>query len=141
MRHTIFPVVSAILLGACTGSTDPRTATFFDNLGNLSSGEYDRQIAGKQAEAAGLRQENAARRQQVAALEQQRARNASTISQTRRDLASAKAAADDPAERAELEQLTLQLDRAEAAERRGADPAATRSELERIQDAIRAISS
>lgn len=142
MRRSIFVAASAILLPACTGSTDPTTATFFDNLGNLSSGEYDRQISDKQATAAGLQQENAERQQQVAALEQQRARNASAISGTRRDLASAKAAAAaDPAQMAQLDRLTVQLDSAEAAERRGADPAATRSEVKRIQDAIRAISS
>jgi septal ring factor EnvC (AmiA/AmiB activator) len=140
--RSIFVVTATILLSACTGSTDPKTATFFDNLGNLSSGEYDRQIADKQAEAAGLQQESAARQQQVAALEQQRARNASAISGARRDLASAKAAAaNDPGQLAQLDQLTVQLNSAEAAERRGADPAATRSELKRIQDAIRAISS
>lgn len=138
--RSFFLAGSAILLSGCTGSTDPTTATFFDNLGNLSSGEYDRQIADKQTEAAGLEQEKARRQQQVAALEGQRARNASAISGARRDLAAARAAAD-PAQQVQLDQLALQLDSAEAAERRGADPAATRSEVKRIQEAIRAISS
>lgn len=139
----------AVVLVACTGSTDPRTATLFDNIANFSSGEYDRQITSKQGQAATLARSNAAQRQQVAALEQQRARNAGEIAALRGEIATARQQASqaraqlagNAGQLARLQRLEAQIESVEADTRGGANPAMLRSEIKRITDAIRALSS
>lgn len=49
-----------VVLAGCTGETDPSKANLFDNINNLSTGEYKKQIAENNANIADLRSSNAA---------------------------------------------------------------------------------
>lgn len=149
--RVITPLAIGLGLAGCTGSTDPTTATVFDNIQNLSSGEYDRQIAAGEAQAAALVRQNQAREQELAALEQQRARNAGTITSLQREVAAVRGQAAstramlerDPAGNAarlaQLGRLEAQIDSVGSDAGAGVDPAVVRSELGRISSAIRAL--
>jgi chromosome segregation ATPase len=149
MRKTasLFLLGSAIGLSACTGSTDPTTATLFDNIRNLQTGEYDRQIAAKDAEAAAIIANNRAAQSRISGLESQSASNSQTIAALRAQIASVRgqasaaraAVAGDPAKLARLAQLESQINAVQADVNSGADPAVARAELNRVSAAIRAL--
>jgi chromosome segregation ATPase len=138
---------SALGLAACTGSTDPTTATLFDNIRNLQTGEYDRQIAAKDAEAAAIIANNRAAQSRISGLESQSASNSQAISALRAQIASVRgqaqaaraAVAGDPAKLARLNQLEGQISAVQADVNGGADPAVARAELNRVSAAIRAL--
>jgi len=136
-----------LVLAGCTGSTDPATATLFDNIHNLQTGEYDRQIAVKDAEAAAIISNNNAAQARINAKEGQVAANSSAIAALRGQIAAARSAAaavrpriaDDPAKLARLTQLESQLSAVEGDIDAGADPAVARAEISRVSAAIRAL--
>lgn len=138
--------VAMLIVAGCTGSTDPATATLFDNISNLSSGEYDNQLAAKEAEAASIVQANAARQSQISALESQRSANSAQINSLRSQIASVEAeisrarSSATPAQSAQLDALEVQVRAVEVEANNGADPSIVRSELGRISSAVRALS-
>lgn len=137
---------AGLTVAGCTGSTDPATATLFDNIANISSGEYENQLAAKEAEAASIVRANNARSAQISSLERQQSANSSQISALRRQIASVEADIDrarssaSPAEAAKLDALAVQVRAVEADANNGADPSVVRGELSRISAAVRALS-
>ncbi|MHA6325219.1 hypothetical protein [Roseivivax sp. CAU 1753] len=136
-----------LTLAGCTGSTDPETATVFDNMANTNSGEYDRQLAEKEAEAAAIGWDSDDIRADIATLEQQSAANSSRIAALRGQVASVRqeisrarvgASASDTAR---LGQLDRQAAAVQAEIDRGIDPSIASAELESIRAALRALSS
>ena len=142
-------ITSGLLLGACTGETDPSKAGFFDNINNLNTGEYDRQIAAGEATAAGIARDNQRRQASVNSLNAQKSANSATanrlrgqISAARSDLSAARAkAGGDPAKLARLRQLEGQISSVQKASASGGSDAVLRRELSSIRSSIRAVSS
>ncbi len=140
--------VFAGFLAACTGSTDPTTATLFDNITNLNSGEYDRQIASNQAQANAILAQNKAAEQRNAQLAAQRNANQKEIDALRKQIADVKAqgakarsaSASSPEKLQQVKALDNQLLAVERDISGGMDPAVARSELSRIKSAYRALS-
>ncbi|NOD64591.1 MULTISPECIES: hypothetical protein [unclassified Ruegeria] len=141
-------LVSVITVAGCTGSTDPTTATLFDNIANLNSGEYDRQIAQNKAQADAILAQNKAAEQRNAQLAAQRDANQSEINALRQQIADVKAqgakaraaSASDPAKLQQVQALDSQLNAVERDVAAGASPSVVRSELSRIKSAYRALS-
>ncbi len=144
------PIAFAVLVtvAACTGSTDPATATLFDNINNLNSGEYDRQIASNKAQANAIIAQNQAAEQRNAQLAAQKNANQQQINALRSQIAEVKAqgakaraaSASDPAKLAQVNALDKQLGALESDVASGTDPSVARSELNRIKAAYRALS-
>lgn len=148
-KTIVFFSASAFALANCTGTTDPRDANIFDNVANLSSGEYDRQIEAKNREADAIIAANNATQGRIQNLEGQRAANAAAISSLRGEVASLRAqiaaarasAAGDPAKTAQLAALESQAVAVERDVSGGGDASIARAELGRIRSAVRALSS
>ncbi len=145
-------VAGALALGflsGCTGSTNPADAHLFDNIRNLNSGEYDRQIAEKDRQAAEIVRNNNASRSRIASLESQRSQNSRTLGALQSDISSARRSAaaarnrvaGDPAKSQQLSQLESQISAVQSDVNSGADPSVARSELRRINSAINALGS
>lgn len=136
-----------VTLAGCTGSTDPATASLFDNIANLQSGEYDRQIAAKDAEAAAIIANNRAAESRIGGLQAQSASNQQKIAALRSQIAAVRGQAAaarsqiaaDPAKVARLNQLEGQINAVQADANRGGDPDVARAELNRVSAAIRAL--
>lgn len=149
MKHALVLATVALAgLSACTGSVDPATGTVFDNFRNIQSGEFDRQIASRRAQANAIIAENRRREANIAGLESQRRSNASQIGALRGQVArldaeiaaARQAAANDPGRRAQLDALSRQAAAVEADVARGGDAGVASSELARIRSAVRALS-
>ena len=142
-------LVSLIVVAGCTGSTDPTTATLFDNIANLNSGEYDRQIAQNKAQADAILAQNNAAEKRNAQLAARRDVNQSEITALRKQIADVKAqgakaraaSASDPAKLQKIQTLDNQLLSVERDVSSGANPAVMRGELKRISSAYRAVLS
>lgn len=141
---------SAVLaVAACAGSTNPETAGLFDNVRNLSNGEYDRQIAAKDAEAAAIVRNNNASKARIGAMQQQASANANEIQQLRAQIAAVREQAagvrgqiaGDANKIARLNQLEGQVTAIQADVNAGATPAVARAELQRVSAAIRALAN
>lgn len=138
-----------ILLSGCSGSTDPSTAHLFDNINNLHSGEYDRQIAQKDAEAAAIIRSNQQMQGSIDAMQAQTAANRGTIAALREQLSAARqdaAAARnnlgaDPVRLGRLQGYEAQLAAVEGQASGGSDPAVLQAEVARIRASIRALSN
>lgn len=151
MAHWKFVLCGAagLAVAGCTGSTDPTTATLFDNINNLNSGEYSRQIAKKEAEAASIVAANNQRRSQIASLQGQQASNAKVIASLRAEIAAVQQqasavkakVASDPAKLSQINSLQAQLVSLRSDADAGADASTVRSELGRIRSAISALAS
>lgn len=152
MSFSFKGLIAAGLVGSlagCTGSTDPETASLFDNIKNLNSGEYDRQIAEKDREAQAIIANNQASQRRIASKERQVSSNAGEISGLRSRLSQVKAqaaaarvkVASDPAKAQRLNALEAQLSGIQSDVNSGAVSAATRSELNRVSSAISALTS
>ncbi|MEL6508274.1 MAG: hypothetical protein AAFQ32_00655 [Pseudomonadota bacterium] len=150
MRIVQFSIVAGVMIGlmGCTGSTDPETASLFDNINNLQSGEYDRQIAQNEADAAAILANNRAAEQRIAGLESQRGVNARTIGELKSRVASARNSAaqaranagGDTVKLQRISALEGQITAVEAEINAGsADPRSASSELSRIRSALNAI--
>ena len=59
------------MLAGCAGEINPAKASLFDNLRNISSGEYDRQISEQNAEVEKIIASNKASRKNISSLETQ----------------------------------------------------------------------
>lgn len=144
----IWVVPACCGLVACTGDTDPLTANVFDNIANIESGEYDNQIAAREAEAQAIINANNQSRGRINNLENQRAANVSTIASLRGDIATARAEiaqararlAGNQAATARLAQLEGQVSAVQSDASSGGDPTVARAELGRIRAAVRALS-
>ncbi len=143
-----FVLVAVTAVAGCTGSTDPTTATLFDNIANLNSGEYDRQIANNKAQADAIIAQNKAAEQRNAQLAAQSNANKAEIDSLRRQIADVKAqgakaraaSASDPVKLQQVQALDNQLNAVERDVNSGASSAAISSELNRIKSAYRALS-
>ncbi|MEO1108184.1 MAG: hypothetical protein AAFX90_09705 [Pseudomonadota bacterium] len=143
-----FALVAVTAVAGCTGSTDPTTATLFDNIANLNSGEYDRQIANNKAQADAIIAQNKAAEQRNAQLAAQSNANKAEIDSLRRQIADVKAqgakaraaSASDPVKLQQVQALDNQLNAVERDVNSGASSAAISSELSRIKSAYRALS-
>lgn len=152
MSFSFKGLMAAGLVGAlagCTGSTDPETASLFDNIKNLNSGEYDRQIAEKDREAQAIIANNQASQRRIDSKERQVSSNAGEISALKSQLSQVKAqaaaarakVASDPAKVQRLNALEAQLSGIQSDVNMGSVSAATRSELSRVSLAISALTS
>lgn len=138
---------AAFGLSGCTGSTDPATASLFDNINNLQTGVYDRQIAAKDAEAAAIIANNRASQARISGLEAQSASNSRNIAALRSQIAAVRGQASaarsqisaDPSKIARLNQLEGQIRAIEADANGGGDPGVAGAELRRVSSAIRAL--
>lgn len=146
----IFIIVASIAgVASCTGSTDPSTATVFDNFHNLQTGVYDKQIASKKAQANAIIANNNASRGRIANLENQKRANVSQISALRAKLSRVQAQAasarsqlaSQPQKLAQLRTLEKQIAGVRTDINAGAVSAASSAELNRISSAIRALTS
>lgn len=146
-RQILLAAAIPLLLAGCSGSTDPATATLFDNIQNLQSGEYDRQIAAKDAEAAAIMRNNQASQARITRMEGQSRANSSAIASLRRQIAQARSeaaavrpqVAGDPVKAARLKQLEGQITAVQADLDAGVDPSVAKAELGRVSAAIRAL--
>lgn len=144
-----FAALTTCLAGlvGCTGETDPAKAGLFDNLANLNSGEYDRQISAKDAEANAIIANNRASEQRIANMQGQSSANARQISSLRQQIAKTKAqaaaarskVASDPTKLSQLNALEAQIDGIQSDVNAGAVSSATRTELTRVSAAISAL--
>lgn len=141
----VFAVTAA--LSGCTGSTNPAEAGLFDNIRNLNTGEYDRQIAAKEAEAAAIARSNASMQAGITSMESQSRANTSAIASLRAEIASLRAEASaarvrigsDSVRLGQLDRLEGQISAIEADANAGADPSVLRAEIKRNRAAIRAL--
>lgn len=145
-RRLLLPGV--IVLAGCSGSTDPETAHLFDNVKNLNNGEYDRQIASKDAEAAAIVRQNNAASARISTLRSQSASNSAEIKALTSQISSLRAQtsslrgkfSNQPDKLAQLNQLDGQLVQIRADVGAGTSPSVARAELNRVSAAIRALS-
>ena len=141
-----FTILGSSLL-ACTGSTNPETANLFDNIKNLESGEYDRQIKAKDDQAAAIIANNQAANKRIATLKSTSASNSKNISAMRGQIASARAQAQatrqqigsDSAKLAKLNSYERQISAIEADVSGGGDPSVGSRELRNVVSAMRTL--
>ena len=141
-------LVSLTAIAGCTGSTDPTTATFPDNLANLNSGEYDRQIAQNKAWAAAIEAQNNSATRRNAQLEKLRDVNQREITALRKQIEAVKvqgdkahaASASDPVKLKQVQALDNQLVEVERDVLSAPDPSVLWKELEQIKLAYHALS-
>lgn len=144
----VYLVALTATIAACTGSTNPETASLFDNISNLNSGEYDRQIASNRSKAEAIIANNRAAEKRIGSLESQRAEGAKLITALRGEIAAARKTAASARERAggdpvkiqRVSVLESQISSVEADVKAGnADSASAKAELRRIRSALTSI--
>lgn len=148
MKRTAIAICVVAGLGACTGSTDPTEAGFFDNIRNVNDGTYDRQVASLEQQAAQIEADNRATAAQNQALARQQAANAAEIAALQSEIADLEAiigqtraqVASSPQQLVRLDAISDQLQSVKLSADRGTDPSVLRSELANIRAAVRAIS-
>lgn len=139
---------SIVLLG-CTGETDPTKANIFDNINNLQTGEYDRQIAEQEALAASIAADNQATSAENQRLEGQRQANVSAIASLKREIRDVRAlisstrqqVSSEPEKIAKLNGYQAQLAAVESSVDQSGASSALRSELSSIRAAVRALAN
>lgn len=152
MRSNSFPFVALLIctaLAGCSGSTDPATAHLFDNISNLNSGEYDRQIAQKDAEAAAIIRSNQRMQGDIDSMQRQASANRRTIAGLSQQIASARSEAasvrsqlgEDSIRLGQLNGYERQLSAVEREASTGSDPAVLQGEVARIRASIRALAN
>lgn len=135
-----------LLLAGCTGSTNPADAGLFDNIRNLQSGEYDRQIAAKEAEAAAITRANATIAADNSAMQAQSASNTALIAQLRAEIQALRAESsalrsNASVDKAQLDRIDGQITAVEADLANGGDPSVLSAEMRRLRMAIRALAN
>lgn len=137
-----------VLLAGCEGETDPSKANIFDNLRNIETGEYDRQIASNDAEVDRIIASNTASQRNINSLESKKASNSAEIASLRSEISALKsrlnALRNSEAGQANASQVSAlegQVTAIEADLNAGASPRTLRSELRHISAAISAFSS
>ncbi|WP_342070364.1 hypothetical protein [Yoonia algicola] len=141
--------VAIMMLANCTGSTNPAEATLFDNIANLQSGEYDSQLAAKEAQAQAIINANNATEGRINQMESQRASNAAVIASLRGQVADLRAEigaakgkmSGNAAATAQLNSLDSQAIAVQRDVEAGGDAEIARAELSRIRSAVRALSA
>ncbi|MEA5160685.1 hypothetical protein U5903_07845 [Cereibacter johrii] len=136
-------------LAGCSGSTDPATAHLFDNIANLNSGEYDRQIAQKDSEAAAILRSNQRMQGNIDSMQRQANVNRRTIAGLNQQIASARSEAASVRNRLGSDSIRLgqlngyerQLAAVEREASAGSDPAVLQGEVQRIRASIRALAN
>jgi chromosome segregation ATPase len=140
------PAVVAFLVAGCTGSTNPADAGLFDNIRNLETGEYDRQIAAKEAEAAAITRANANIAADNSAKQAQTVSNSALIADLKAEIRALRMelsairsrASADPAK---LDRIEGQIAAVEADLAGGGDPSALSAEVRRLKLAVRALAN
>jgi chromosome segregation ATPase len=145
-RYTLAAAAtSALVLAGCTGETDPSQAGLFDNINNISSGEYDNQIAAGEAEAQRIVRDNQSKQSSIASLNRQENANSATTSRLKGQLASAQSelnsarakVAGNAAKTAQLNGLQSQLSSIQKASASGGTNSVLSAELSGIRRSIR----
>ncbi len=150
MRHMTFAAASLglVAMAGCTGSTNPETAGLFDNIRNLNSGEYDRQIAQNRSQAEAILANNRAAEARIGQMERQRAANETQLAALRRQAANARAQANqararvagNPEQEQRVNALITQISAIEQDIAAGTvEPASASRELNQISALIRTI--
>ncbi|MCE6951787.1 hypothetical protein LAZ29_12695 [Cereibacter sphaeroides] len=142
-------MICCAALAGCSGSTDPATAHLFDNIANLNSGEYDRQIVRKDAEAAAIIRSNQQMEGNISSMRSEAAGNRQTIASLRQQIAAAQREAaaarvkvgEDPVRLGKVRGYESQLAAIQNDASGGSDPAVLQSEVARIRASIRALSN
>jgi hypothetical protein len=70
-KKIVIAIFGLIMLAGCAGEINPAKASLFDNLKNISSGEYDRQISEQNEEVEKIIASNKAARKNISSLETQ----------------------------------------------------------------------
>lgn len=70
-KKIVIAIFGLTMLAGCTGEINPAKASLFDNLKNISSGEYDRQISEQNEEVEKIIASNKAARKNISSLETQ----------------------------------------------------------------------
>ncbi|WP_391480707.1 hypothetical protein [Nereida sp. NH-UV-3] len=148
LKALISSALGCILLAGCEGETDPSKANIFDNLRNIETGEYDRQISTNDAEVERIIASNNAAQRNINSLETQEASNSREIGLLRSEIASLKtrlsalrSSSAGQANGLHVSALEDQVTAVEADFNAGANPKTLRSELRNISAAISALSS
>lgn len=150
MRHMTLAAASLglVAMAGCTGSTNPETAGLFDNIRNLNSGEYDRQIAQNRSQAEAILANNRAAEARIGQMERQRAANETQLAALRRQAANARAQANqararvagNPEQEQRVNALITQISAIEQDIAAGTvEPASASRELNQISALIRTI--
>lgn len=137
-----------LLLAGCEGETDPSKANLFDNLRNIETGEYDRQIAANDAEAERIIASNNAAQRKINSLGSQKASNSQDIASLRSEISALKlrlnalkSSSAGQTNAAKVSALETQMRAVERDLDAGGSPSTLRSELRQISSAISAFSS
>lgn len=139
----------AVVLSGCNGSTNPAEAGLFDNIRNLESGEYDLQIAAKEAEAAAITRGNARLQADNNAKQALTQSNSALIAELRSEISALRAESTsirsklsgDPDRIGKLDRLDSQIMAVEADLAGGGDPSVLSGEVRRLRTAIRALAN
>ena len=140
------PTAVALLLAGCTGSTNPADAGLFDNIRNLETGEYDRQIAAKEAEAAAITRANANIAADNSAKKAQAVSNSALIADLKAEIRALRMELSairsrGSADPAKLDRIEGQIAAVEADLAGGGDPSPLSAEVRRLTLAVRALAS
>jgi len=148
VKSLIVTVLGCTVLVGCVGETDPSKANIFDNLRNIETGEYDRQIEANDAEVERIIARNKAAERNISSLEKQQTFNSREIDSLRIELEALKsrlnALRSSSAGKSNATQVSVlerQVEAIEADLNAGASPKTLRSELRNISAAISALSS
>lgn len=147
-KYLVPTALGVFLLAGCEGETDPAKANLFDNLRNIETGEYDRQIAANDAEVERIIASNNQAQRNINSLEAQKASNSREIASLRSEikslksrLSALKSSAAGQANPAKVSALESQVKAIEVDLNSGASPSTLRAELRQISSAISAFSS
>lgn len=148
VKSVIVTVLGCIVLVGCVGETDPSKANIFDNIRNIETGEYDRQIEANDAEVERIIARNKAAERNISSLEKQQSFNSREIDSLRIELEALKsrlnALRNSSAGKSNATQVSVLERQVEAIESdltSGASPKTLRSELRNISAAISALSA
>lgn len=148
LKSVISSALGCILLAGCEGETDPSKANIFDNLRNIETGEYNRQIEANDSDVERIIASNNAAQRNINSFEAQKASNSSEIALLRNEISTLKSrlsalrsSAAGQTNAVQVSVLEGQVTAIEADLNAGASPKTLRSELRNISAAISAFSS
>lgn len=148
LKSVFSSAIGCILLAGCEGETDPSKANIFDNLRNIDTGEYNRQIAANESEVERIIASNNAAQRNINSLEANKTSNSREIASLRSEIAmlrsrlsALRSSAVGKTNAAQVSALEGQVTAVEADLDAGASPKTLRSELRNLSTAISAFSS
>lgn len=148
MREPISAVALIAALAGCTGSTDPYEAGLLDNIRNLGTGEYGRQVQDLDRQTASAAAEIESNQAALDAERQAQSANAAELSRLRQQIASvqsdidkalAKISAEDT-RRPELVKLKGNAAQIHQAVASGSPPSNASAQIDSIRASLRALS-